>query len=165
MSKAPEKSKQKAPDQPKTRLISDNRKARHNFEILEVLEVGLALTGTEVKALRQGKANLQESFARIEDNEIWLYRCHISPYDFGNRFNHDPIRKRRLLMHRKQIDKLKAQTQEKGLTLVPLKLYFKGNWAKVDLALARGKQLYDKRQSISKRENQRQLERLIKRNR
>src|SRR5271163_812190 len=150
MTKPPAKSKAKASDQPKTKLVSDNRKARHNFEILEVTEAGLALTGTEVKALRQGKANLQDSFARIEDNEIWLYRCHISAYEFGNRFNHDPIRKRRLLMHRRQINKLKAQTQEKGLTLVPLKLYFKGNWAKIDLALARGKQLYDKRQSISK---------------
>jgi len=138
---------------------------RSNFEILEVFEAGIALTGTEVKSLRQGKANLQDSFARLEENEVWLYRCHISPYDFGNRFNHDPIRKRRLLMHRRQINKLKTQTQEKGLTLVPLKLYFKGNWAKIDLALARGKQLYDKRQSISKRENQRQLERLIKRKR
>ena len=165
MPKAQAKSKPKSTDEPKTKLVSDNRKARHNYEILEVIEAGLALTGTEVKALRQGKANLQDSFARIEDNEIWLYRCHISPYDFGNRFNHDPIRKRRLLMHRRQINKLKAQTQEKGLTLVPLKLYFKGNWAKIDLALARGKQLYDKRESISKRENQRQLERLIKRKR
>jgi SsrA-binding protein len=162
MAKAQDKSKLKTADQPKTKLVSDNRKARHNFEILEVLEAGVALTGTEVKSLRQGKANLQDSFARIEDDEIWLYRCHISPYDFGNRFNHDPIRKRRLLVQRRQINKLKAQTQEKGLTLVPLKLYFKGNWAKIDLALARGKQLYDKRDSISKRENQRNLERLIK---
>jgi SsrA-binding protein len=164
MTKAQDKSK-KTTEQPKTKLVSDNRKARHNFEILEVLEAGVALTGTEVKSLRQGKANLQDSFARIEDDEIWLYRCHISPYDFGNRFNHDPIRKRRLLVQRRQINKLKAQTQEKGLTLVPLKLYFKGNWAKIDLALARGKQLYDKRESTSKRENQRNLERLIKRKR
>jgi SsrA-binding protein len=165
MPKASKTAKPKISDEPKTKLVSDNRRARHNYEILEVVEAGIALTGTEVKALRQGRANLQDSFARIEDNEIWLYRCHISPYDFGNRFNHEPIRKRRLLMHRRQIDKLKAQTQEKGLTLVPLKLYFKGNWAKVDLALARGKQLYDKRESIAKRENQRQLERVIKRGR
>jgi SsrA-binding protein len=165
MAKSTAKSKNKSSDQPKSKVVSDNRKARHNFDILEVFEVGLALTGTEVKSLRQGKANLQDSFARLEENELWLYRCHISPYDFGNRFNHDPIRKRRLLMQRRQINKLKAQTLEKGLTLVPLKLYFKGNWAKIDLALARGKQLYDKRESISKRENQRQLERLIKRKR
>src|SRR5271156_2610005 len=147
------------------KVVADNRRARHEYEILETIEVGLALSGTEVKAIRQGKANLQDSFARIEDNEIWLYRCHISPYDFGNRFNHDPLRKRRLLMHRRQINKLKAQTQEKGLSLIPLKLYFKGNWAKIDLALARGKQLYDKRQAIAKRENQRQIERIIKQRR
>src|SRR5271170_3063328 len=150
-SKATNKVKNKSSAEPSITVVSDNRKARHNYEILETFEAGVSLTGTEVKALRQSRANLQDSFARIEDNEIWLYRCHISPYDFGNRFNHDPIRKRRLLMHRRQIDKLKAQTQEKGLTLVPLKLYFKGNWAKIDLALARGKQLYDKRQAIAKR--------------
>jgi SsrA-binding protein len=155
----------KTDDQPPVKVVADNRRARHEYEILETFEAGLALSGTEVKAMRQGKANLQESFARIEDNEIWLYRCHISPYDFGNRFNHDPLRKRRLLMHRRQINKLKAQTQEKGLALIPLKLYFKGNWAKIDLALARGKQLYDKRQSIAKRENQRQIERIIKQKR
>jgi len=152
----------KTEDRTPIKVVADNRRARHEYEILETVEAGLALSGTEVKAIRQGKANLQDSFARIEDNEIWLYRCHISPYDFGNRFNHDPLRKRRLLMHRRQINKLKAQTQEKGLALIPLKLYFKGNWAKIDLALARGKQLYDKRQSIAKRENQRQIERIIK---
>lgn len=165
MTKTKAKNQSKKTDESKRKLIADNRRARHEYEIIETIEAGLALTGTEVKSLRQGKANLQDSFARIEDNEIWLYRCHISPYDFGNRFNHDPVRKRRLLIQRHQINKLKGQTQEKGLTLVPLKLYFKGNWAKIDLALARGKQLYDKRQSISKRENQRQLERLIKRKR
>src|ERR1700723_3714027 len=92
--KAKTKTEAKTSAEPKTKLVADNRKARHDFEILEVTEVGVALTGTEVKSLRQGKANLQDAFARIEDNEIWLYRCHISPYDFGNRFNHDPIRKR-----------------------------------------------------------------------
>jgi len=162
MPKTDKSAKSKEADLPKNKVVSDNRKARHNYEILEVIEAGLSLTGTEVKALRQGKANLQDSFAKIEDDEIWLYRCHISPYDFGNRFNHEPIRKRRLLLHKRQINKLKGQTQEKGLTLIPLKLYFKGNWAKIDLALARGKQLYDKRAAISKRENQRNLERLVK---
>ena len=157
--------KTKEDDGPSIKLVADNRRARHEYEILETFEAGLALSGTEVKAMRQGKANLQESFARIEDDEVWLYRCHISPYDFGNRFNHDPLRKRRLLLHRRQINKLKAQTQEKGLSLIPLKLYFKGNWAKIDLALARGKQLYDKRQSVAKRENDRQIERIIKQRR
>ena len=150
---------------PTLKIVSDNRRARHEFEILEVVEAGISLSGTEVKSLRQGKANLADAFARVEEDQMWLYNCHISPYDHGNRFNHDPIRKRRLLMHKKQIVKLKSRIQEKGLTLVPLKLFFKGNWAKVDLALARGKQLYDKRQSIAKRENQRQMERLVKRTR
>src|SRR5262249_49108323 len=120
---------------------------------------------TEVKAMRQGRANLADSFARIEEGEIWLYNCHISPYDHGNRFNHDPLRKRKLLMHRKQIIKLNSRIKEKGLTLVPLKLFFKHNLAKVDLALVRGKQLYDKRDAIAKRENKRQMERLMKQGR
>jgi len=149
-------------EKPTLKVISDNRRARHEYEILEVFEAGIELSGTEVKSLRQGKANLTDAFARIDGVEIWLYNCHISPYDHGNRFNHDPIRKRRLLMHHKEITKLKSRIQEKGLTLVPLKLFFKGNWAKVNLALARGKQLYDKRESISKRDNQRQIERLVK---
>lgn len=148
---------------PKQKTVADNRRARHDFELLEVFEAGIALVGTEVKSMRQGKANLQDSFAKIENGELWLLNCHISPYDCGNRFNHDPVRKRKLLMHRKQIMKLKSLVQEKGLTLIPLKLYFKGNWAKVDLAVARGKQLYDKRQAIAKKENKRQLERIVKR--
>jgi SsrA-binding protein len=152
-------------EKPLFKVVSDNRRARHEFEILEVVEAGVELSGTEVKSLRQGRANLADAFARVEEDQMWLYNCHISPYDHGNRFNHDPMRKRRLLMHKKQIVKLKSRMQEKGLTLVPLKLFFKGNWAKVDLALARGKQLFDKRQSIAKRENQRQMERLVKRTR
>jgi SsrA-binding protein len=152
-------------EKPNFKVVSDNRRARHEFEILEVVEAGIALSGTEVKSLRQGRANLADAFARVEEDQMWLYNCHISPYDHGNRFNHDPLRKRRLLMHKKQILKLRSRMQEKGLTLVPLKLFFRGNWAKVDLALARGKQLYDKRHSIAKRENQRQIERLVKRTR
>lgn len=152
-------------DKPHIKQVADNRRARHEFEIIEVFEAGIELKGTEVKSMRQGRANLADSFARIEAGELWLYNCHISPYDHGNRFNHDPVRKRRLLMHRRQILKLKQQAQEKGLTLVPLKLYFKGNWAKIDLALARGRQLYDKRQAIAKKESKRQLDRLMKRDR
>jgi SsrA-binding protein len=152
-------------DEKPRKVISDNRRARHEYEILETFEAGIELSGTEVKSLRQGKANLQDSFARVEENELWLYNCHISPYDHGNRFNHDPIRKRRLLMHHKQILKIKSRMQEKGLTLIPLKLFFKGNWAKLDLALSRGKQLYDKRDSIKQRDSQRQLDRLVRRGR
>lgn len=144
------------------KLITDNRRARHEYEILDVLECGIALAGTEVKSMRQGLANLTDAHARIEAGEVWLYGCHISPYDHGNRFNHDPDRKRRMLLHKAEIRKLKAKTQEKGLALIPLKLYFKNNRAKVALALCRGKKLHDKRDAVSKRDSQRQLERVVK---
>lgn len=144
------------------RTVCDNRKARHEYEIIEVHQAGIELVGTEVKSMRQGKANLQDSFAKIEAGELWLYNCHVSPYDHGNRFNHDPVRRRKLLMHAKEVRKLKASMQEKGLTLIPLKIYFKRNWIKVDLALARGKKLHDKRDAISARDNKRQLDRLVK---
>jgi SsrA-binding protein len=152
----------KSDAKPFFKTVADNRRARHEFEIVEVYEAGIALVGTEVKSIRQGRANLSDSFARIDNGEIWLYNCNISPYDHGNRFNHEPTRKRKLLMHSKEILKLKQRTQEKGLTLVPLKMFFKGNFCKIDIALARGKQLYDKRETIAKRDSKRQLERLIK---
>ncbi len=144
------------------KVVTDNRRARHEYMVLDTIEAGIELAGTEVKAMRNGKANLQDAFARIENAEIWLYNCHISPYEFGNRFNHDPDRKRRLLLHKSEIRKLKQKVQEKGLTLIPLKMYFKGNWAKVALGLCKGKHLYDKRESITKRETQRQVERALK---
>lgn len=166
MAKA-QKSKQEskpaaAQDKPTIKVVAENRRARYNYELLEFYEAGIELSGTEVKSMRQGKANLADSFARVEDGQMWLYNCHVSPYDHGNRFNHDPIRRRRLLLHRREIQKIKARMQEKGLTLVPLKMFFKRNWVKVDLALARGKHLYDKRESIAKRETKRQLDRLVK---
>jgi SsrA-binding protein len=144
------------------KIISDNRRARHEYEVLEVVEAGIELMGTEVKSLRQGRVSLQDSFARIDDGELWLYNCHISPYDHGNRFNHEALRKRKLLMHHREILKLKSAVQEKGLALIPLKLIFKGSLVKVDLALAKGKQLYDKRETIAKRDTKRQIERIIK---
>lgn len=147
---------------PAVKVVADNRRARHEYEILSTVETGIELYGTEVKSMRLGKANLQDAFARIEKGELWLYNCHISPYEFGNRFNHDPVRPRRLLAHRNEIMRLQQQMKEKGLTLIPLKLYFKRNWVKVDLALARGKHLYDKRESITTRESKRQLDRLVK---
>lgn len=168
-------SKAKGPDKPSTKTdapalqkkeykpVADNRKARHEYEILESYEAGIELVGTEVKSLRKGLANLKDAFAKIEKGQVWLYNCHVSPYDHGNRFNHEPLRKRRLLLHSREILKLKQKTQEKGLTLIPLKLYFKGNWAKVSIGLCKGKRLYDKRESITKRENTRNLERLMKR--
>lgn len=149
-------------EKPAVKVIADNRRARHEYEILQTFETGIELTGTEVKSMRVGRANLQDAFARIEQGQLWLYNCHISPYDFGNRFNHEPTRKRRLLMHKREIARLHQQIKEKGLTLVPLKLYFKRNWVKVDLALARGKQLYDKRDAITKRDTKRQLDKLVK---
>jgi SsrA-binding protein len=159
---APAKQQQSDNKAPAVKIIADNRRARHEYEIVEVFETGIELQGTEVKSMRNGKANLQDAFARIEEGQLWLYNCHISPYEFGNRFNHEPTRKRRLLMHKRQIFKLHQQIKEKGLTLIPLKLYFKRNWVKVDLALCRGKRLYDKRDTITKRETKRQLDRVVK---
>ncbi len=147
---------------PAIKVISDNRRARHEFEIVEVFEAGIELFGTEVKSMRMGRANIQDAFARPEGGELFLLNCHVAPYDFGNRFNHDPLRKRRLLMHRKQILKINQQMKEKGLTLIPLRLYFKRNWVKVDLALARGKHLYDKREAIARADSKRQLDRLVR---
>ena len=157
-----EKKQPKPEEKPKPKVVADNRRARHEYEILDTVETGIELTGTEVKSMRMGKANLQDAFARIEAGELWLYNCHIAPYEFGNRFNHDPIRRRRLLAHRNEIFRLHQQMKEKGLTLVPLKLYFKKNWIKVDLALVRGKHLYDKRDTITTRDSKRQLDRLVK---
>jgi len=149
-------------DQPFFKTVADNRRARFEYDILETAEAGIQLMGTEVKAIRAGKANLADAFVRIEDQELWLYSCHISPYDHGNRFNHEPLRKRRLLMHHQQILKLKSKMQEQGLTLIPLKMYFKGNLVKIDLALCKGRKLWDKRDNIAKRESKRGLDRVMK---
>ena len=147
------------------RIIAQNRKARHLYHILETFEAGLVLTGTEVKALREGKASMGDAYAAIDGDEVWLHSLHISPYEQGNRFNHDPLRKRKLLLHRKEIRRLVGKTKEQGLTLVPLKLYFLKGWAKVELALAKGKKAFDKRQDIAKRDAQRDMERALKRRR
>ncbi len=144
------------------KVVAQNRRARHEYTIIDSMETGIELVGTEVKSIRQGKASLQDAFARIEGGEVYLYNCNIAVYEFGNRFNHEPLRKRRLLLQKKQILKLKAQSKEKGLTLVPLKLYFKRSWVKVDLALGKGKHLYDIRESIAKRDTKRELDRLAK---
>lgn len=139
------------------RVIADNRKARHDFHIDETFEAGLVLTGTEIKSVRAGKVNLRDSHARVERGEVWLYGMHIAPYEHGNRFNHDPDRPRKLLLHRREIDYLAGRVRERGYTLVPLKLYVKGSWAKVELALARGKKLYDKRAAIARRDAERRM--------
>ena len=144
------------------KLITSNRKARHEYTVLETYEAGIELQGTEVKSLRDGKANLGDSYAGIERNEVYLYHPHISPYEQGNIFNHDPLRKRRLLLHREEIRKLVGRVVEKGLTLVPLKLYFRHGRAKVELALARGKKQYDRRDAIAEREAQRDIDRTLR---
>ncbi|HEX8360824.1 MAG TPA: SsrA-binding protein SmpB [Longimicrobium sp.] len=144
------------------RLIVSNRKARYEYHILNTWETGIVLQGTEVKALREGKANLQDAFARVDNGEVWLFNVHISPYEQGNRFNHDPLRPRKLLLHRNEIRKMIGAVQEKGLTLVPLDLHFSGGRAKVNLALVRGKQLHDKRDSIRERDSQREIQRGLK---
>lgn len=144
------------------KVITVNRKARHEYHILETFETGIELTGTEVKSLRAGKANLQDSFARVDNSELLLYNLHISPYEQGNRFNHEPKRTRRLLMHKHEIMRLLGKVREKGLALIPLKMYFKNGWAKVELALARGKKLYDKREDMAERDAKREMERARK---
>jgi len=142
--------------------IAVNRKARHEYSILDTYEVGLVLKGTEVKSLREGKVSLRESFAHFENNELYIMNMHISPYAFGNIFNVDPRRKRKLLMHKREINRLRGQVEEKGLTLVPLRIYFKKGHAKIELAVAKGKRLYDKRQALTEKDARREVERELK---
>ena len=145
------------------RTIADNRKARHDYFIHETLEAGIVLAGTEVKSLRDSKANLKDSYAQIDKNaEIFLHNLHISPYEQGNRFNKDPLRVRKLLLHRGEINKLLGKVKEKGYTLVPLKLYFNHGKVKVELALATGKKLYDKRHTLAEKDAQREMQRVMK---
>jgi SsrA-binding protein len=147
---------------PGEKLIAENRKARHEYHLLERVEAGLVLTGSEVKSLRQGGAQIQRSFADIRDGELWLVGAHIAPYEQAAIENHDPDRDRKLLLHRREIDSLKGKVQERGFTLVPTRLYFKDGRAKVELALAKGKDVRDRRREISKRESDRQIERALK---
>lgn len=150
----------KKPGEPEgLRVICRNRKAVHEFELLEKVECGLMLAGTEVKSLRAGKASLEGAFARIENGEVWLYRAEIPEYAQGSWTNHDPKRKRKLLLHARQIAKLSAEVSQKGSTLIPLSLYFKGSRAKLELALARGKKLYDKRQALKEKDAKRAMSR------
>ena len=147
---------------PGEKLIAENRKARHEYHLLERHEAGLVLTGSEVKSLRQGQAQLQRAFADIRDGELWLVGSHISTYDQAGIQNHDPDRDRKLLLHRRELDSLRAKVAEKGFTLVPTRLYFKNGRAKVEVALAKGKDVRDKRRDIAKRESDRQIERALK---
>jgi SsrA-binding protein len=144
------------------KLIVDNRRARHEYHFLEKVEAGIVLTGTEVKSLRDGRASLQQAYADIRDGEAWLVGAHISVYDAGNIANHDPDRDRKLLLHRREVDTLGAKVNERGLTLVPTRMYFRDGRAKVELAVARGKELRDKRRDVVNRDAQREMERALK---
>ena len=141
------------------RLIAQNRRASHDYFVLETVEAGLVLSGTEVKSLRQGKASLAEAYATVEGHEAWVLQMHIPPYEQGNRWNLDPVRKRKLLMHRSEIDKLRKALEQKGHTLVPLKLYFTKGRAKLLLGIARGKKSHDKREAIAERDARREMDR------
>lgn len=145
------------------KLVTTNRKARHEYHVLETIEAGIALTGTEVKSLRQGRANLSDGYALIKNGEVWLFGMHISPYEQGSYNNVDPVRNRRLLLHRKEIRKLNGRVAEPGVTLVPLKVYFTKNLAKVLLGVCKGKREYDKREDIARREAERDIRRRLRR--
>jgi len=149
--------------EPVIRYVARNRRARHDYDILEVLECGIALKGAEVKSLRLGQASLQDAYARIEDGELWLLGAHLAPYEYASGFGRfDPNRPRKLLLHRQQIDELSGRVAQKALTLVPLSIYFKDGLAKVELALARGRRLYDKRHAIAERDATREAQRVIR---
>lgn len=145
-----------------TRIAISNRKAYHEYSVLDSLEVGIALTGTEIKSIRKGRASLNEAHARIEKGEVWLYGLNISPYEAGTYNNHDPLRARRLLLHKKQIIKFHQAVQEKGLTLIPLRLYFARCWVKIELGLCQGKKLHDKRDALKEKQSNREMQRAVK---
>ena len=144
------------------KLIANNKKAFHDYFIEDTYEAGIALAGTEVKSLRSGKCSIKEAFVRVENGEVYVYGIHITPYEKGNIFNKDPLRPKKLMLHKYEINKLVGKLNEKGLTLVPLQVYFKGSLVKVEIGLARGKKLYDKRQDIAKRDMKRENEREFK---
>jgi SsrA-binding protein len=144
------------------KVVTANRKARHEYSIEDTVEAGLVLTGTEIKSIRAGRVSLADSYARVENGEAWLYNLHISPYEQGNRFNVDSVRKRKLLLHRREIDRLIGKAQEKGMALIPLSLYLRHGFAKVELGTGRGKKQYDRRQAIADRDAQRERERVLR---
>jgi len=146
-----------------SRVVATNRKARHDYEILETYEAGVVLTGTEIKSVREGRVNLRDGFVLLKDGEAWLMNVHISPYSHGSLHNHEPRRPRKLLLHKGEINRLAGRVQEKGWTIIPLRMYLKGGWAKVEIGLARGKRQYDKRRDIAKREFEREKARYLKR--
>lgn len=144
------------------KIVSQNKKAYHDYFILDTYEAGIELRGTEIKSVRKGSTNLKDAFIRIKNNEAFIENMHIAPYEQGNRFNHEPLRTRKLLLHKKQIKKLQKEVKENGLTIVPTKLYFNTSKLKVEIALARGKKLYDKRQDLKAKDAKRDVERALK---
>src|SRR5688500_19681153 len=152
----------KPDEKPSTTALARNKRARHDYHILETWEAGVVLSGTEVKSLRQGKANLTDAYATVRDGEVFLLNLHISPYEQGNQFNHDPTRTRKLLLHKKEIKRMIGAVERQGLTLIPLELYFKKGKAKVALALGKGKKLHDKRADEKKRDDQREMARELR---
>jgi SsrA-binding protein len=144
------------------KTVATNRKARHEYHFDDTYEAGLVLMGSEIKSIRAGRVSIQEGYVLFEDGEAWLVNVHIAPYDPASQQGHDPRRRRKLLLHRRQIDRLQSQSREKGYTVIPIRLYLKEGRAKVEIALARGKKLYDKRQAIAKRDSKRQVERALK---
>lgn len=146
------------------KIMASNKKAFHEYEIKETFETGIVLTGTEIKSIRQGKVNLKESYARVFKGEVWIYGMHIAPFEQGNRFNHDEYRHRKLLLNKAEIRKLIGQTAVEGYTLVPIRLYLKNGFAKLEIGLARGKQMHDKRQSLKERDHKREIEKAFMRN-
>jgi len=146
----------------RVKTISLNRKAYHDYDIQESVEAGLVLAGTEIKSIRAGRVNIRDAYAHPQGDELWLFNAHIARYDAGNRYNHEPTRPRKLLLHRRQVDELAGKVTQNGFTIVPLKLYLKNGTAKVELGLAKGRKLYDKRQSIARRDAEREMERALK---
>jgi SsrA-binding protein len=150
---------------PPTKLIAQNRKARYDYLVEDTVEAGIVLVGTEVKSCRDGKVSLTDAYAVVRDGEAWLLQCHIAPYSHGNKQNHDPLRPRKLLLHKNEIERMGAKVSQEGRTLVPLKLYFKQGLAKAEIAIARGKKSYDKRQDIAKRDDTRRMQQALGRRR
>jgi SsrA-binding protein len=150
-------------DDERIKVISVNRQAYHDYFVEQTVEAGISLVGTEIKSIREGRVNLRGAYAMVRNGELWLENAHIAVYEHGNRYNHDPMRNRKLLLHRREIEQLTMRVATKGLTLVPLKLYLKGGRAKVELGLCRGKKLYDKREAIAERDAKREIERAVRR--
>jgi SsrA-binding protein len=162
MAKSTGKDKKGKGEDDSFKIVARNRRARFEFDLLDSTEAGIVLTGTEVKSLRTGKASLEESYAGIDNGEVWLYGCDIPEYVQANRMNHKPKRPRKLLLHRSEIDKLIAKASEKGLTIVPLKIYFKDGMAKVEICVAKGRKLYDKREALKKKDAKRDIDRAVR---